>query len=214
MANVLYGMKTTHNLELKTVVNHAKSVALGAKKSLTVVDMPKGSYKNSQLAKKNAKFILKETGCDAVKIENNSSNLNIVKALVKSKINVMGHIGYTPQFKKKFKVEGRNQIEQNKLLKQAMNIEKAGAFSLVLECISKKTAHKITQSIKIPTIGIGSSNSCDGQILVTDDILGISGFYPKFVKKYANLEKVIDNAVKKFKKDVIKKKFPNKKNSY
>ena len=214
LANVLYGMKTTHNLELKTVINHAKAVKLGAKQSLTVVDMPKGSYKNPNIAKKNAKNILKETGCNAVKIENNSYNLNIIRALVKSKINVMGHIGYTPQFKKRFKVEGKNRIEQNKLLKQAIDIEKAGAFSIVLECVSKKTALKITKSIKIPTIGIGSSNLCDGQILVTDDILGISGFYPKFVRKYANLEKVIDKAVNKFRKDVISRKFPNKRNSY
>ena len=176
--------------------------------------MPKGSYKNPNIAKKNAKNILKETGCNAVKIENNSYNLNIIRALVKSKINVMGHIGYTPQFKKRFKVEGKNRIEQNKLLKQAIDIEKAGAFSIVLECVSKKTALKITKSIKIPTIGIGSSNLCDGQILVTDDILGISGFYPKFVRKYANLEKVIDKAVNKFRKDVISRKFPNKRNSY
>ena len=122
LANVLYGMKTTHNLELKTVINHAKAVKLGAKQSLTVVDMPKGSYKNPNIAKKNAKNILKETGCNAVKIENNSYNLNIIRALVKSKINVMGHIGYTPQFKKRFKVEGKNRIEQNKLLKQETKI--------------------------------------------------------------------------------------------
>ena len=99
LANVLYGMKTTHNLQLETMINHAKSATLGAKKSLVVVDMPKDSYKNSKQALKNAKYILKKTGCDAVKIENNLFNLSIVKTLVKSNINVMGHIGYT-QFKK------------------------------------------------------------------------------------------------------------------
>ena len=112
LANVLYGMKTTHNLKLETMINHAKAVALGAKKSLLVVDMPKDSYKNPKQALYNAKNILKETKCDAVKIENNNYNLNIIKTLVKSKINVMGHIGYTPQFKKKFKVEGKNKNEQ------------------------------------------------------------------------------------------------------
>tara|TARA_A100000164_G_scaffold24588_1_gene19357 strand:+ start:1053 stop:1826 length:774 start_codon:yes stop_codon:yes gene_type:complete len=214
LANVLYGMKTTHNLKLETMVNHAKAVRSGIKKSLVVVDMPKGSYKNPNQALKNAKHVLRETGCDAIKIENNSQNLNIIKTLVKSKINVMGHIGFTPQFKTKFRVEGKNKIQQNNLIREAKKIEKAGAFSIVLECISKMTAKKITKSIKIPTIGIGSSNLCDGQILVTDDLLGISGFYPKFVKKYVNLNKIVDNAVKKFSRDVKFKKFPQNKNSF
>tara|TARA_A100001011_G_C14136377_1_gene767791 strand:- start:2 stop:775 length:774 start_codon:yes stop_codon:yes gene_type:complete len=214
LANVLYGMKNTHSLKIETMINHAKSVSLGAKKSLVVVDMPKDSYKNPIHAVKNAKNILKETNCDAIKIENNLYNLNIVKALKKSKISVMGHIGYTPQFKKKFKVEGKTKREQNKLIKQALEVEKAGAFSIVLECISKSTANKITNLLKIPTIGIGSSKSCDGQILVTDDLLGASGFYPKFVKKYANLEKIIENAIKQFCKDVKSSKFPKNENSF
>ena len=214
LANVLYGMKTTHNLKLETMINHAKSVTLGAKKSLVVVDMPKDSYKNPKQALKNAKHIMKETGCDAIKIENNIYNLNIMKTLIKSKIDVMGHIGYTPQFKKKFKVEGKNKTEEKKLLNQAKKIEKAGAFSIVLECVSKMTAKKITQSLNIPTIGIGSSSFCDGQILVTDDMLGVSGFYPKFVKKYANIEKSINQAVKRFAKEVKMSRFPKNKNSF
>lgn len=214
LANVLYGMKTTHNLKLETMINHGKSVRLGTKKSLLVVDMPKNSYKNPKQAIKNAKLILKKTRCDAVKIENNLYNLNIVKALTDAKIDVMGHIGYTPQFKKRFKVEGKNKSEETKLLKQSKKIEKAGAFSIVLECISRMTAQKISKSLKIPTIGIGSSNLCDGQILVTDDLLGISGFYPKFVKKYVNLEKIVNTAIKKFNKDVKSNRFPNIKNSF
>ncbi len=214
LANVLYGMKTTHNLKLETMINHAKAVKKGTKKSLFVVDMPKDTYKNPAQAIKNAKYVLRETGCDAVKIENNPKNINVVKALTKSKINVMAHVGYTPQFKKKFKIEGKTKNEQNKLLQHAQKIEKAGAFSIVLECISKMTAKKITQSLKIPTIGIGSSNICDGQILVTDDLIGLSGFYPKFVKKYVNLEKLVDKAVKTFNKDVKTKKFPTSKNSF
>ena len=214
LANVLYGNKTTHELKLQTMINHAKSVTLGAKKSLVVVDMPKDSYTKPKQAVKNAKKILKETKCDAIKIENNAHNLNIVKAFTKSKINVMGHIGFTPQFKKKFKVEGKNKSEQKNLLKNAKKIEEAGAFSIVLECIEKKTAQKITKSLKIPTIGIGSSNMCDGQILVTDDMLGLSGFYPKFVKKYANLQKTIDKAIKQFDKEVKLNKFPQGKNSF
>ena len=124
----------------------------------------------------------------------------------------MGHIGFTPQFKRSFQIEGQSKKEIEKLLKQAKSIEKAGAFSIVLECLTSDAARLITQSIKIPTIGIGSSSYCDGQILVTDDMLGLSGFYPKFVKKYANLDRLIEKAVKKYSREVKLKKFPTKKN--
>ena len=126
----------------------------------------------------------------------------------------MGHIGYTPQYKKKFSPQGLKQNEITKLIDEAKKIEQAGAFAIVLECVNFKLAKKITESIKIPTIGIGSSHHCDGQILVLDDLLGLSGFYPKFVKKYLNLEKLINVAVKKFKKDILRKKFPNSSNTY
>ena len=188
------------------------SVRMGVKKSLMVVDMPKGSYKNPKQAKKNAMLILKKTKCEALKIESNSKNFQIINYLVKAKIPVMGHIGFTPQFKKKFKVEGRKKKELEKLIKEAKLIEKAGAFSIVLECITPTAARIITNLLKIPTIGIGSSSFCDGQILVTDDILGLSGFYPKFVKKYTNLNTVIEKAVKKYSKDVKNIKFPRKNN--
>ena len=124
----------------------------------------------------------------------------------------MGHIGFTPQFKKKFKIEGQTKNEALKLLKEAKQIEKAGAFSIVLECISPLTAKLITNQLNIPTIGIGSSSHCDGQVLVTDDMLGISGFYPKFVKKYTNLNRIIEKAVKKYTRDVKLKKFLSIKN--
>ena len=126
----------------------------------------------------------------------------------------MGHIGYTPQFQKKFKIEGRSQEEAFKLLDEAKLIEKAGAFSIVLECLSINAARLITSKINIPTIGIGSSAYCDGQILVTDDMLGISGFYPKFVKKYVNLNRIIEKAVKKYTREVKFKKFPKKNNIF
>ena len=124
----------------------------------------------------------------------------------------MGHIGFTPQFKEKFKVEGKNNKETKKLIREAILIEKAGAFSIVLECITPTTAKTITNLLKIPTIGIGSSSYCDGQILVTDDILGLSGFYPKFVKKYVNLNTIIEKAVKKYSKEVRTRVFPKNKN--
>ena len=124
----------------------------------------------------------------------------------------MGHIGFTPQFKKKFKLEGQTRLEISKLLLEAKLIEKAGAFSIVLECLSEMSAKEISDKLKIPTIGIGSSSYCDGQILVTDDMLGISGFYPKFVKKYVNLDRIIEKAIKKYTRDVKLSKFPSKKN--
>jgi 3-methyl-2-oxobutanoate hydroxymethyltransferase len=171
---------------------------MGTSKSTLVVDMPKGSYNNIKTAQKNAKLVMKKTKCDAIKLESNGKNYKIINELIKKNIPVMGHIGYTPQFKKNFKVEGVSRIDTLKLLEEAINIEKAGAFSIVLECISPNAAKIITKELNIPTIGIGSSSYCDGQILVTDDMLGISGFYPKFVKKYANLNRVIEKAVKKY----------------
>ena len=123
----------------------------------------------------------------------------------------MGHIGYTPQFKSKFKLEGVSKKASINLLSEAKLIEKAGAFSIVLECITPNTAKLITKNIKIPTIGIGASLFCDGQILVTDDMLGLSGFYPKFVKKYADLNRIIEKAAKKYTRDVKLNNFPTKK---
>ena len=214
LANVLYGMKNTHQITMSIMTNHAKSVRAGIKNSLLVVDMPKGSYKTTSAAIKNAKFLIKESKCEAVKIESNYKNSNVIKALVKARIPVMGHIGYTPQFKKKFSVQGVNSNTKQKLLLDAKKIEKAGAFSVVLECIKKETAKNITKQLKIPTIGIGSSVHCDGQILVTEDMIGLSGFYPRFVKKYANLNKMIKKYVQKYKKEVISKRFPNKNYNY
>jgi len=214
LANVLYGMENTHKVSLGMMINHAKSVRKGVKKSLMVVDMPKGSYKNTKEALKNAKKIIKETKCDAIKIESNKKNYNIIKNLVKSKIQVMGHIGFTPQFKKKFNIEGNDYASKRKLIKEALEIERAGSFSIVLECIKKDTSKKISEILKIPTIGIGSSINCDGQVLVTDDLLGMSGFYPRFVKKYANLNFLIEKAVQRYSKDVKNKNFPKSKNSF
>ena len=208
MANVLYAHKNTHNLTLENIIQHTLSVKKGVSKSLLVVDMPKNSYSNLKKAEKNAKIIMKLTKCDAVKLESNKRNYKIIKRLVSIKIPVMGHIGYTPQFKKKVLVEGQTKSDTNKLLKEAQSIEKAGAFSIVLECLTPSSAKIITNKLSIPTIGIGSSLHCDGQVLVTDDMLGISGFYPKFVKKYVNLNRVIEKAIKKYTREVKLKKFP------
>ena len=214
LGNVIYGMKNTHSVTMEMMIQHAKSVMLGIKNSLCIVDMPKNSYENNKQTLINAKKILKKTKCHGVKIESNYKNSLLIKHLVKSGISVMGHIGFTPQYKKKFKIEGNTKESENKLIKEAIAIEKAGAFAIVLECITATTSKKITKQIKIPTIGIGSSLNCDGQILVTEDMLGLSGFYPKFVKKYGNLEKLIEKYVQEYKKDVITNRFPKVSNSY
>ena len=212
MANVLYGHKNTHKISLDNIIQHTLSVKMGIKRSLLVVDMPKDSYNSPRSAEKNAKKVIKMTKCDAIKIESNKKNYKIIEFLVRKNIPVMGHIGYTPQYKKKFKIEGQTNKEIKKLLNEAKMIEKAGAFSIVLECLSPKSSKLITNMLKIPTIGIGSSSYCDGQILVTDDMLGISGFYPKFVKKYVNLNRLIEKAVKKYTREVKLNKFPTNKN--
>ena len=214
VATAFYGMKSTKEINLDTMVNHGVSVSKSINKSMLVFDMPVNTYRNLKEAKFNIKKVLKKTKCDAVKLESNGSNFNILKSLVKSGINVMGHIGYTPQYKKSFSPQGFKLKDEKRLLDEARKIEKAGAFAIVLECINLKLAKKITQILKIPTIGIGSSSFCNGQILVVDDLIGLSGFYPKFVKRYLDSNKIINKAIRKYKIDVIKKKFPKISNSY
>ena len=214
LATAFYGMKNTKQIKLETMITHLISVKKNVKKSLVVFDMPFNTYRNIKEAKKNIKKIFKRKQCDAIKLESNGKNFNILKSLTKSGIPVMGHIGYTPQNKTKFKPQGLSKLEEKKLIREALLIEKAGAFSIVLECVNHETSKKISKLIKIPTIGIGSSNACDGQILVVDDLIGLSGFYPKFVKKYANLEKILNSAFKNFKNDVLRCKFPTRSNTY
>tara|TARA_B100000123_G_C25641142_1_gene388870 strand:+ start:82 stop:858 length:777 start_codon:yes stop_codon:yes gene_type:complete len=214
VATAFYGMKSTKEINLDTMINHGISVNKSIKKSVLVFDMPFNTYRNLKETKFNVKKVLKKTKCDAIKLESNGRNFNILKSLAKSGINVMGHIGYTPQYKKSFSPQGFKFNDEKKLIDEAIRIEKAGAFAIVLECINFKLAKKITKILKIPTIGIGSSSFCNGQILVLDDLIGLSGFYPKFVKRYLNSNKIISNAIKKYKADVIKQKFPKISNSY
>ena len=214
LATAMLGMKDTRHVNIDTMIQHGISVQSNLKKAFCVVDMPASSYNNIKQAKKNAKLIFNKTNCDALKIECNGKNYDIIKSIIDIGIPVMGHIGFTPQHIKKFKVQGIEEKEQNKLLEQADKNQEAGVFSIVLECVSSSTARTITKSLKIPTIGIGASAFCDGQILVTDDMLGLSGFYPKFVKKYTNLKNIIEIGIKKYRKEVLNNKFPSKKNIY
>ena len=214
LGSVLYNYKSTKEVSLDMMINHSKSVRIGVKKSLMVVDMPYNTYRTPKEALKNASHVMKKTKCDAIKLEGGKKIIPIVKFLVKNKIPVMGHLGILPQTEKKFIYKGKRLIERNRILKDAKLLEKAGIFSVVLECIETKLAKKITQQLKIITIGIGSSVNCDGQVLVTDDLIGLSQSKFRFVKKYVNMTKIIDIAVKKYKSDVLKKQFPKAKHSF
>ena len=212
---VLYNYNTTRKISLNTMIEHSKSVKKGITKSLMVVDMPYKTYRNPREALKNAKYIISQTECDAVKLEGGKKIIKIVKHLVKNKIQVMGHVGLLPQSEKgKFRYKGRNKLEKNKILNDAKSLSSSGVFSIVLECVESSLAKKITSSLKVPTIGIGASVFCDGQILVTDDLLGLSNFTPRFIRKYSNLKKIINKSVLRFRHDVINRNFPNKKNIY
>ena len=214
LATAMYGMKNTHQVTLDTMIQHGISVKSNLSKALCVVDMPINTYRTIKEAKKNAILIVKKTKCDAVKIECNGKNFEIIKSIVKTGIPVMGHIGFTPQYYKKFRVHGLLKKDRLKLINEAKKNEKAGVFSIVLECVTDFVAKEITSILKIPTIGIGSSMHYDGQILVTDDMLGLSGFYPRFVKKFVRLNNIIEKGVQKYKKAVLTKKFPSKKNTF
>ena len=196
------------------MIEHSKSVRMGVQKSIMVVDMPYNTYRNAKEALKNAKKIIKETKCDAVKLEGGKKIFSIIKNLIKNKIPVMGHLGVLPQSAKSFKFKGKKIKDRNRILKDSKLLEKAGVFSIVLECVESSLAKEITKSINIPTIGIGASVNCDGQVLVTDDLIGLNDIKVRFVKQFGNIKKQINKAVLQYKKEVIKSKFPKKKNSY
>jgi len=211
---VLYGMKTTRDVKMNTMILHAKAVKQSTKRSIVVFDMPYRTYTNKFVAYRNAKMVMKLTRCDAVKLEGGIKIAKIIKYLVKRKIPVLGHIGLLPQTSSNFKVKGKKTEERKKILKDAFAISNAGSFGIIIECVIENLAKEITRNISIPTIGIGASKYCDGQILVTEDMVGLSDFTPKFVKHYSNLNKLIEKSVKNYAKDVKIKRFPFIKNVY
>jgi 3-methyl-2-oxobutanoate hydroxymethyltransferase len=215
LGSVLYNFDTTRKVTLDMMIEHSKSVRKGISKSLMVVDMPFNTYRTKSEALKNCKKVIKETKCDAIKVEGGLKILDIVKNLIKNKIPVMGHLGILPQsVKGKFKSKGKTNREINQLTKDALALEQAGVFAIVLEGVEKNLSKSITKKLKIPTIGIGASIDCDGQVLVTDDILGLTKSKIKFVKEYTNLRKYISSAAKQFRLDVVNKKYPDKKHLY
>ena len=214
LGSVLYNYKSTKQVTLNTMIEHSKSVRQGVKKSLMVVDMPYNTYRTPKEALKNVKKVMLKTKCDAIKLEGGSKIKAVVKILIKNNIPVMGHLGVLPQTDKTFKFKGKKNAERLKILKEAKLLEKLGVFSIVLECIETSLAKLVSKSLNIPTIGIGASNNCDGQILVIDDLIGLNPINVRFVKKYSNIAKEISKAVSNYSKEVRTKKFPQKKHSY
>ena len=216
---VVLGYDSTVPVTMDEMMHHAKAVRRGAKFALVVGDMPYMSYQVSgEQAIANSGRFIKEAGCDAVKIEWVPDCVDTVRAIVGAGIAVQGHIGLTPQTAGQlggFKVQGRDSQKAKELVGQAAALEKAGCFSLVLECIPDQLARFITEELSIPTIGIGAGPYCDGQVLVTPDMLGLfDRFTPKFVKKYVNLWPEISKAVKNYKDDVEAAKFPDQSHSF
>ena len=215
LGSVLYNYKSTRQVTLDMMIEHSKSVRMGIKKALMVVDMPHNTYRNPKEALKNAKKIISKTKCDAVKLEGGKKIIRQVQHLIKNKIPVMGHLGVLPQTTKgKFRSKGKTPKEKKQLLNDAKLLEKNGVFAIVLECVETLTAKQITNQLKIPTIGIGSSLYCDGQVLVTDDLVGLNDTNIKFVKKFINIKKYINLGLKKFVLEVKSRKYPLKKHSY
>jgi 3-methyl-2-oxobutanoate hydroxymethyltransferase len=219
LANVVLGLDSTTKVKMEEMLTFAKAVGRAVKNALVIGDMPFEAYQiNSKDCVKNAKKFIDEAGCDAVKLEWFDQCLKVTKEISQAKIPVMGHIGLTPQTADKlggFKVQGRDADAARKLIEQAKELEKCGSFAIVLECVPDKIAQIITQSIKIPTIGIGAGSYCDGQVLVINDMLGLFERYtPKFVKKYTNLSLEISKAVEEYKNDVLENRFPAKEHTF
>ncbi|MDR3598852.1 3-methyl-2-oxobutanoate hydroxymethyltransferase [Clostridium sp.] len=216
---VIKGEEDTLAVTVDEIIYHTKAVKKGAKNALIVSDMPFLSYHVSvEQAVLNSGRLVKEGGANAVKLEGGATILPQIKAIVDAQIPVMGHLGLTPQSINAFggfKVQGKSEEAAKKLIDDAVNLEKAGVFSIVLEGIPEKVAELITKSVSVPTIGIGAGKYCDGQILVYQDMLGMfSDFVPKFVKQYANLGQVMKEAIKSYVNEVEEGIFPEDKHTF
>ncbi|MGD9015204.1 MAG: 3-methyl-2-oxobutanoate hydroxymethyltransferase [Candidatus Omnitrophota bacterium] len=219
VANVVLGLESTTQVGMNEMIHHSKAVTRAVKSAMVIGDMPYESYQiNPAESVNNARRFIDEAGCDTVKLEWFDRCLEVTEAVIKAGIGVMGHIGLTPQTADKlggFKVQGKDAQAAQRLIQQAQDLERLGCFSIVLECVPDKIAQIITQKLKIPTIGIGAGVHCDGQVLVTHDLLSLfQRFKPKFVKQYVNLSAQIEQAIKEYKQEVIESKFPDRQHSF
>jgi len=209
----IYGHADTVDVTVDMMINHGRAVMKAAKKSLVVVDIPCGSFeKSAEQAYETAQKIIDETGCDAVKIETSRESIAAIKMMVENDIAVMAHVGLLPQQVRQlggYKYQGRDEKSADEIIEIAQLATAAGAFACVIEAVPARLADRITQAIKIPTIGIGASANCDGQVLVIDDLIGLNQeFKPRFVKNYTTIASDIKQAVQGFVEDVKNKKFP------
>jgi 3-methyl-2-oxobutanoate hydroxymethyltransferase len=215
---VMHGYETTVPVPLELMIMHGRAVVRGAKRALVVVDMPFGSYEESPpVAFRNAARVLKETGCGAVKLEGGKTMAETIRYLVERGIPVMAHIGMTPQSINTlggFRAQGRTEDQWARLEEDARAVADAGAFAVVLEAIAEPLAARITKAAPVPTIGIGASAACDGQILVMEDMLGLSPRVPKFVKEFGKVGAAIDGAIAAYAADVKTRAFPAAEHTY
>jgi len=209
---VVHGLPNTVGVTMEMMILHGQAVMRGARKAMVVVDMPFGSYEGSaETAYANAVRILKETGCQAVKLEAGPTVADTIAYMVQRGVPVMGHVGLRPQainVDGGFKAKGRGAEERKRILDEARAAAEAGAFAVVVEGVAEGLAREITEAIDIPTIGIGASAGCDGQILVVDDMLGLFDWTPKFVRRYGDLRAEIGKAVAGYAEDVRARRFP------
>ncbi len=216
---VVLGYENTLPVTMEEMLHHCRAVSRGASRALLIGDMPFMSYQVSvEDAVRNAGRFLQESGMNAVKLEGGRERLDAVRAILDAGIPVLAHLGLTPQSVHKFggfRVQGKSAEAAGSLLEDALSLEDAGCFGLVLESIPDRVAAYITQKLRIPTIGIGAGSGCDGQVLVTHDLLGLyDRFTPKFVKQYTHLHEEIDTAIRAYHHDVLQGKFPTQENSF
>ena len=219
LGTVILGYEDTLPVTMEDMIHHTRAVTRGAKNALVIADMPFMSYQTSVCdAVKNAGRLIKEGGAQAVKLEGGAAVKEQIKAIVNASIPVVGHIGLTPQSINAFggfKVQGKSEESARKIIEDAKIIEEAGAFMLVMECVPERLAKIITESVNIPTIGIGAGKYCDGQVLVYQDMLGMfTDFVPKFVKKYADVGEIMKNAFSEYIKEVKSGAFPAEEHTF
>ncbi len=209
---VVLGHEDTRSVTMEDMIHHIRAVARGAKKTPIIGDLPINSCNTLEDALRNAKRFL-GAGAHGVKIEGNRPE--IVKALLNKGIPVMGHVGLLPQIAERYRLKGKDKDEAEKIFRDAVELDRMGVFTIVLECIPEGLAKRITQTVKAPTIGIGAGKYCDGQVLVVNDMLGFDKtFSPKYLKRYANLGKEIEKAVAKFRTEVLDGKYPDEEHTY
>src|SRR5579872_2304722 len=218
LGNVMHGLETTVPVTLDMMILQGHAVMRGSSRALVVVDMPFGSYEASkEQAFMNAARVLKETGCGAIKVEGGVRMAETIRFLAERGVPVMAHVGLTPQSINtigSFRAQGREEADWGRIESDALAVAQAGAFSLVIEAVAEPLARKLTAAVAIPTIGIGASAACDGQVLVLEDMLGLSPRAPKFVRRYGNLGPAIEAAIESYAKDVRSRAFPGPEHVY